>query len=85
MPAAVITINGKREGAANQLTCLICKQVHLFKLTKNGFIVCNKKYVKVRDEQGFVNYFGKNIKYKEEELKKAIKENQMMDHSISIP
>jgi len=42
--------------------------VHIFKLTKNGFIVCNEKYVKLKDEQGFVNYFGKLVNYKEQDL-----------------
>lgn len=51
----------------------------------NGFIVCNDKYVKIKDELGFVNYFGKQIKYKEEDLSNAIRDKKMMDNSIHIP
>ena len=84
MPKALNEKNHKRE-AANQLTCLVCKQVHIFKMTKNGFIVCNDKFVKVRDEQGLVNYIGQQIKFKADEIRKALVEQQMMDHSINIP
>jgi len=36
--------------------------VHLFKLTKNGFIMGNNQYIKVRDDRGLVNYFGNKLK-----------------------
>lgn len=71
--------------AAGQLTCLVCNQVHIFKMTRNGFIVCNDKYVKVRDEQGLVNLLGPKIKYNQDDLRRAIEQNQMMDNSINIP
>jgi hypothetical protein len=66
------------------MTCEICNFVHVFKVTKNGFIVCNDQYVKIKDEAGYVNYFGNMIKFKEEDLKKVISEKQMMDFSIYI-
>lgn len=44
----------------------------MFKMTKNGLIVCNNKFVKIRDDIGYVNYIGKEIKFKEDDLLKAI-------------
>lgn len=84
-PKALTTSDkGKRE-AAGQLTCLVCQQVHIFKMTRNGFVICNEKFVKVRDENGLVNLNGNKVKYREEDLKRAIEQRQMMDNSINIP
>ena len=47
--------------------------VHVFKLTKIGFLVCNGKYIKVRDEKGLVNYFGNMIQYKQEDINTALR------------
>jgi hypothetical protein len=58
---------------------------HVFKLTKNGFLVCNDRYIKVRDEKGFVNYFGKLINYKESDLQRCLKDKLYMDYSVHIP
>ena len=54
-------------------------------MTRNGFILCNDKYVKVRDEHGLVNFIGAAIKYSEEDLRRAIEHKQMMDNSLNIP
>jgi|LauGreDrversion4_2_1035121.scaffolds.fasta_scaffold70009_2 hypothetical protein len=54
-------------------------------MTRNGFIVCNEKFVKVRDDEGLVNFIGPKSKYNEDDLKKAIESKQMMDNSINIP
>jgi len=57
------------------LTCLVCGQVHVFKMTRNGYVISNQKFVKIRDENGFVNLNGSKVKqYREEDLKKAIAE-----------
>ena len=37
------------------LKCWICDAVHHFKLTAEGYIICNDNYIKVRDEQGLIN------------------------------
>jgi hypothetical protein len=57
----------------------------VFKITRNGFIVCNEKYVRIKDDDGYINYFGESIKYREEDLKNAIIEKKMLDNSICIP
>jgi hypothetical protein len=54
-------------------------------MTRNGFILCNDKFVKIRDEQGLVNFMASKQKYCEEDLKRAISQRQMMDNSINIP
>ena len=64
--------NRRQQEAAGQLTCLVCGLVHIFKMTRNGFIVCNEKFVKIRDELGLVNFIGPQTKYREDDLKKAI-------------
>lgn len=43
-------------------------------MTRNGFIVANNTFVKIRDELGMVNYTP-NASFKEDDLKKAINEN----------
>jgi hypothetical protein len=53
-------------------------------MTKTGFVVCNEKYVKIKDDMGYVNYMSK-VQYKGLELKKALEEQQMMDQSVHIP
>ena len=41
-------------------------------MTRNGFIVCNDKFVKVRDEHGMlVNFIGQDVKFNQEDLRKA--------------
>ena len=84
-PKAISTSDKGKHEAAGQLTCLICQQVHIFKMTRNGFVICNEKFVKVRDENGLVNLNGNKVKYREEDLKRAIEQRQMMDNSINIP
>ena len=76
-----------QQETANQIKCIVCEQIHIFKLIKKGFIICNERYVKLKDEQGFVNYFGKDIKFQSRELlkDKSILKNVLMDRSISIP
>jgi hypothetical protein len=54
-------------------------------MTRNGFVICNEKFVKVRDDHGLVNLNGNKVKYREEDLKRAIDQRQMMDNSINIP
>ena len=41
-------------------------------MTRNGFIVCNDKFVKIRDDQGLVNFIGPKNRYREDDLKRAI-------------
>lgn len=41
-------------------------------MTRNGFIVCNDKFVKIRDDQGPVNFMGTKVRYREDDLKRAI-------------
>lgn len=57
MPISVID-KVKNLNAAKQIKCLVCNITHIFKMTKNGFIICNDNFVKVRDDQGLVNYIG---------------------------
>ena len=59
--------------------------MHIFKLTNNGFVIGNGKYVKIKDEKGFINYFGSSIKWREDEIRKAYRENSLMHNSIHIP
>ena len=54
-------------------------------MTRIGFIVCNDKFVKIRDDQGLVNFIGPKNRYREDDLKRAIDQKQMMDNSINIP
>jgi len=90
------TVNKSSKGqAAKQITCLVCNSVHLFKLTKNGFIMGNGQYIKVRDDKGLVNYFGSKIKKFQkllspfemlrQEEQSAGQGIQMMDSSVNIP
>ncbi len=48
-----------------QLRCLICNLVHNFKMTKSGFIVSNDKFIKIKDEEGVVNFVGQNVMFRE--------------------
>ena len=48
-------------------------------------MICNEKFVKIRDDHGLVNLNGNKVKYREEDLKRAIDQRQMMDNSINIP
>lgn len=82
-----LTPGGQQQSseAAGQLTCLVCQQVHVFKMTRNGYVVANEKFVKVRDEHGLVNYNGGGRGYKQEDLKRAIDKREMMDNSVNIP
>jgi hypothetical protein len=41
-------------------------------MTRNGYVVCNQKFVKVRDEKGLVNYNGRTTEYNLDELKRDI-------------
>jgi hypothetical protein len=84
-PKALSSTDKSKREAAGQLTCLVCQQVHIFKMTRNGFVICNEKFVKVRDDHGLVNLNGNKVKYREEDLKRAIDQRQMMDNSINIP
>jgi len=85
-PKALTTSDKSKREAAGQLTCLICQQVHIFKMTRNGFVICNEKFVKVRDDHGLVNLNGNKAgHYREEDLRRAIDQRQMMDNSINIP
>lgn len=77
--------DGKNREAAGQLTCLVCGQVHVFKMTRGGFIVSNERFVKIRDEHGLVNLLGSRTKYREDDLRRAIEQRQMMDNSILVP
>jgi hypothetical protein len=54
-------------------------------MTRGGFIVSNEKFVKIRDEHGLVNHLGSRTKYREEDLRRAIEQRQMMDNSVRVP
>lgn len=54
-------------------------------MTRNGFVICNEKFVKIRDDHGLVNLNGNKVKYREDDIKRAIEQRQMMDNSINIP
>ena len=41
-------------------------------MTKSGFIVCNDKFVKIRDELGLVNYIGEQNNFNEEEIQDMV-------------
>jgi hypothetical protein len=42
-------------------------------MTRNGYVISNQKFVKIRDENGFVNLNGGKVRqYREEDLKRAI-------------
>eukprot|EP00347_Sterkiella_histriomuscorum_P007453 403348858 len=38
-----------------QIQCPICNSIHIFKLSSDGYIICNDNFVKLKDEQGLVN------------------------------
>ena len=49
-------------------------------------MICNNKYIKFRDEKGYINYFGNSIAFKKEEIKKSVIEGKnLMHNSIHIP
>jgi hypothetical protein len=55
-------------------------------MTRNGFIVSNEKFVKVRDEHGLVNHYpSKQGVYRPDDLMRALTQRQMMDTSVAIP
>lgn len=43
-------------------------------MSRNGFIVANNKYVKIRDEKGLVNFNGPQSKFNQNDLKRAIEQ-----------
>ena len=55
-----------------EVLCPICLQMHSFKLINNGFVICDEKFVKIRDEQGFVNFYGEFASQHEMDLKNNI-------------
>ena len=72
--------------AACQVTCPICCVKHVFKLSKSGFLICNDKYIKVRDERGPVNFFpGSKLNPNTASQQLFGGTIQLMDQSISIP
>lgn len=78
--------DSKNSDAAGQLTCLICNQVHIFKMTRHGFIVSNDKFVRYRDDQGLINLLGsKTLNYTQEAIQRAMMNRQMMDNSLNVP
>lgn len=48
-------------------------------------MIGNDKYIKIRDEKGVINFFGNSIKFREEEIKKSVKEKNYMSNSVHIP
>jgi hypothetical protein len=40
-----------------EVLCAICLSIHTFRLINNGFVICNDKFVKIKDDSGFVNYY----------------------------
>lgn len=48
-------------------------------MTKSGFIVCNDKFVKIKDENGTVNLVGDLVKFREIDIKRAVEEQIMAD------
>ncbi len=56
-------------------------------MTRSGYIVGNDKFVKIRDSHGLVNYNGgsSKVRYREEDIKRAIEKREMMDNSVNIP
>ena len=40
-----------------EVLCPICLAIHTFRLINNGFVICNDKFVKLRDDRGCVNYY----------------------------
>lgn len=55
-----------------EVLCPICVRLHTFKLISNGFVICDDKFVKIRDEHGYVNYYGDLVQHQEVDLKNSI-------------
>ena len=63
-----------------EIECRVCKWLHLFKVTSKGFVVCNDRLIKIKDEKGWVNFFGSGIEVGDWEVG-----DSMMESSIRIP
>jgi hypothetical protein len=53
--SSCLQINTKVKGKRTSLTCPICTHKFKAKIDKEGFVVINKKYKRVRDAQGVIN------------------------------
>jgi hypothetical protein len=43
-------------------------------MTKSGFVVCNDKFIRIKDDQGTINFVPTMVRFREEEVKRAVEQ-----------